>query len=30
MDFEETIGLVIFGALGGFVVYFVYAATSYW
>jgi hypothetical protein len=30
MELEETIGLVIFGAMGGFVVYFVYAATSYW
>jgi hypothetical protein len=30
MDFEETIGLMIFGSLASFAVYMVYAATSYW
>jgi hypothetical protein len=30
MDPEEAIGLLLFSGLGGFAVYMVYAATSYW
>jgi hypothetical protein len=30
MDFEEIIGLLLISSLGGFAIFFLYAATAYW
>jgi hypothetical protein len=30
MDFEETLGLRLFGAVGAFVIFIVYGTMAYW